>query len=166
MLLNPDRHWWLMPTSMLIAFLWQFWPLGQAARQIAPDAVVMVMLYWALRKPEHVSSGWAFVVGLLLDAVEGCPLGAHAIAMVLIIYVVQLMDERIRMFAVWQQSLVVSALYSVYLLVSDWALLLDPLNSNKPFMLLTAISTGLCWPVCYLLLRQLEQGSLRQSVRP
>lgn len=166
MLLNPDRYWWLMPTSMLLALFWQFWPLGQAVREVAPDAVVMVMLYWALRKPEHVSSGWAFLVGLLLDAVEGCPLGVHALAMVIIIYIVQLLNERIRMFAIWQQSLVVSALYMIYLLVSDWGLLLDPHNSTKPFMILTAVSTGLCWPACYLLLHQLEQGSLRRSVRP
>jgi rod shape-determining protein MreD len=166
MLLNPDRYWWLMPTSMMFAFFWQFWPLGAAARQIAPDAVVMVMLYWALSKPEYVSSGWALFVGLLLDGVEGCPLGMHALALVVVVYAVQLLHERIRMFAIWQQSLVVGLLYLAYLLICDWVLFFDPYSSNKPFMILTAISTGICWPACFLLLRQLEQGSFRSSVRP
>ena len=151
MLLNPDRYWWLMPTSMMFAFFWQFWPLGAAARQIAPDAVVMVMLYWALSKPEYVSSGWALFVGLLLDGVEGCPLGMHALALVVVVYAVQLLHE---------------LLYLAYLLICDWVLFFDPYSSNKPFMILTAISTGICWPACFLLLRQLEQGSFRSSVRP
>jgi rod shape-determining protein MreD len=166
MLLNPDRYWWLMPTSLTVAFFWQFWPIGQAARQLAPDAVVMVMLYWALRRPEQVSSGWAFIVGILLDGIAGNPLGMHALSMVIIVYIVQLLNERIRMFAIWQQSLVVGALYTLYLLVCDWTLLLSSYSSNQPFLILTAISTGLCWPACYLLLRQLEQGSFRSSVRP
>ncbi|HSC75762.1 MAG TPA: rod shape-determining protein MreD [Pseudomonadales bacterium] len=165
MLLNPDRYWWLMPTSLALAFFWQFWPLEQAVRQLAPDAVVMVMLYWALRRPEHLSSGWAFVVGLVIDGVAGTPLGMHALGMAVIIYIAQLLNERIRMFAIWQQSLVVGALYALYLLICDWALLLDPHSSNKHFLMLTAISTGLCWPACYLLLRQLEQGSFRRPVR-
>ena len=166
MLLNPDRYWWLMPTSLILAFFWQFWPLGQTIRQFAPDAIVMVMLYWALRKPQHVSSGWAFLIGLTIDSAQGSPLGAHALAMVTIIYAVQLMNERIRMFAIWQQSLVVGALYTLYLLICSTALLLDPHSSGKPVMMLTAVSTGICWPACYLLLRWLEQGTLRSPIRP
>ena len=121
----------------------------------------MVMLYWALSKPEYVSSGWALFVGLLLDGVEGCPLGMHALALVVVVYAVQLLHERIRMFAIWQQSLVVGLLYLAYLLICDWVLFFDPYSGNKPF-----ISTGICWPACFLLLRQLEQGSFRSSVRP
>jgi rod shape-determining protein MreD len=166
MLLNPDRYWWLMPSSLILAFFWQFWPLGQTIRQFAPDAIVMVMLYWALRRPQHVSSGWAFVIGLVIDIAEGCPLGVHALAMVVIVYSIQLMNERIRMFAIWQQSLVVSALYLIYLFICNTALLLDTHNNSKSVMILTAISTGFCWPACFLFLQWLEQGTLRGPIRP
>jgi rod shape-determining protein MreD len=165
MLLNPDRYWWLIPGSMVLAFFWAFWPLEHTIRQLAPDAVVMVMLYWALRKPQVVSSGWAFVIGLLLDSAQGSPLGTHALAMVVVVYIVQLLNERMRMFAIWQQSLVVGALYVLYLVICNWAQLLDPHSSSKPLMLFAAISTGICWPACYMLLRWLEQGSMRSSVR-
>ena len=165
MLLNPDRHWWLMPSSMALAFIWQFWPIGQTLRLYAPDAVVMVMLYWALRKPQHVSSGWALTVGLLIDSIGGSLLGMHALALVVIVYFIQQMEERLRMFAIWQQSLVIGVLYAGYLMICHWVLMLDPRQSDKPILLIQAVSTGLCWPVCYLLLRWLEQGSARRSVR-
>ena len=165
MLLNPDRYWWLMPVSLILAFFWQFWPLGTAVRLFAPDAIVMVTLYWALSKPQYVSSGWAFFIGLTRDSVEGCPLGMHALAMVVVVYIVQLSNERMRMFAIWQQSLVIGALYTLYLLICDWVLLLSPHHSGNIFMLMIVISTGLCWPACYLLLRWLEQGSFRSLVR-
>lgn len=165
MLLNPDRYWWLIPASFIAAFLWQFWPLGYSVRTVAPDAIVLATLYWTLRKPQLVNSGWAFVMGLLRDAVEGAPLGMHALALVVISYIVQLFYLRLRMFVLWQQALAIATLTALYLLIGNWVQLLAPSGGQHPLLLAPALATGLSWPLCYLLLRQLEEGSLRAPIR-
>lgn len=165
MLLNPERHWWLIPASLLAAFLWQFWPLEHSTRQWAPDAVLLIALYWCWRNPRFFSSGWAFVIGFLRDAIEGAPLGMHALGLVVLCYLVHLFYKQLRMLALWQQALVIMALCTLHLLIIHWARLLVPGSAATALLWYPAISTGLCWPVCCLLLRQLEEGTQRGPIR-
>lgn len=166
MLRRPERAWWLIPASLVVAFLWQFWPMPLPWRTVAPDALVIITLYWTLRRPLQVNSEWAFAIGLLRDGIEGTPLGMHALAMVVISYVVQILSQRMRLFALWQQALTVAGLYLLYTLIGNWAQLLNPVSKTQSLLLLPAIGTGLVWPVCYLLLRKLEEGSVIAPVRP
>jgi hypothetical protein len=69
------------------------------------------------------------------------------------------------MFAIWQQSMVVGALYLIYLFICNTALILDTHDNSKSVMMLTALSTGIGWPVCYMLLQWLEQGTQRGPIR-
>ncbi|HQQ73616.1 MAG TPA: rod shape-determining protein MreD [Pseudomonadales bacterium] len=165
MLLHPDRYWWLVPGSLIAAFFWQFWPLGTAIRQWTPDALVLITIYWTLRRPQQMHLGWVFLIGLLRDGIEGVPLGANTLALIVIAYAVQLLHQQIRLFAIWQQAFIVMALCAVYQLIGDWAQLLDPHHNNQSLLWLPAIITGLCWPACHLVLRQLEEGSLRRPIR-
>lgn len=166
MLRPPERSWWLIPGSLLVAFLWQFWPMEQAWRSFAPDLLVIVTLYWTLRRPLQVNSEWAFAIGLLRDGIEGTPLGMHALGMVVISYAIQLLSQRMRLFALWQQAATVAGIYLLYTLIGNWAQLLNPVSASKPLLLLPAIGTGLTWPVCFLGLRKLEEGSVVVPVRP
>lgn len=165
MLLNPDRYWWLVPTSFIFAFLWQFWPLPLTVRQLAPDAIVAVTLYWTMQRPPRMGSGWAFVMGLLRDGIAGAPLGTHALALVLVAYLVQLLDERLRTIAIWQQAIVVSLLCTFYQLIGNgvWLLMY---HIDTPLLLpASIIATGLCWPACFLVLNLLEHGYSRRPHR-
>ena len=165
MLLNPDRYWWLIPTSFVIAFLWQFWPLPLTVRQFTPDAIVLITLYWTMQRPPRMGSGWAFAIGFLHDGIVGSPLGTHALALVLIAFLTQLLDERLRTIAIWQQAVAVSLLCAFYQLVGNGVLLLM-YRIDSPLLFPGAIiATGLCWPVCFLVLNLLEHGYSRQPTR-
>jgi rod shape-determining protein MreD len=163
MLLNPDRYWWFIPVSLLLAFLWQAWPLSAEIRHYSPDIILLTTLYWTLRKPHSIGSGSAFLIGLFRDALEGNLLGQHALAMIAVSYCVQLFHLHLRMLAVWQQSLAVCLLASAYMLICYWVYLLThnllPHNTGVRIgFLLPALTTGLCWPFFYLLFRQIELG--------
>ena len=164
MLLNRSRYRWLIPLSLTIAFFWQFWPLPPLARQVAPDAIVAVLLYWATQRPEQVSGGWAFIVGLLRDSAEGAPLGTHALALVLVVYLVQLLSHFIRQLAIWQQSIAVMVLHIFYTLIGNWALLLAS-HPALPLFPIAAVATGICWPACYWILSLMENGYWRPPTR-
>ena len=86
-----------MPGSLIAAFFWQFWPLGIAIRQWTPDALVLVTIYWTLRRPQQMHLGWVFLIGLLRDGIEGTPLGANTLALIVIAYAVQLLHQHDRL---------------------------------------------------------------------
>ena len=155
-----------MPGSLLMAFLWHHAPWSLDVRRAMPDAILLVTLYWVLRKPHLLGCGWAFVLGLIRDSSEGAPLGEHALAMVVVCYLVQLGQPRLRLLALWQQALVVVLLCALYLLACNWVhLLYQPAIAGKPLALLPAVYGGLCWPVLCLLLRLLEKGGSPQRVQ-
>ena len=166
MLLNPDRYWWLIPTSFLLAFLWQFWPIPLIARAYLPDALVMVTIYWTLRRPRQISSGWAFIIGFCRDGIDGSPLGMHALALVVVSYAVQLLHQQLRLLVIWQQSLAIGALCLTYLLIGSWVQLLHSPPVNTPVLWIPAATACLAWPVCYLMLLRLEEGASRTPIRP
>ncbi len=163
--LNPDRYWWLVPLSLLAAFIWQGWTLPGQQRLWAPDAILLASIYWILRRPHRFGSGTAFLIGLFRDALEGSMLGQHALSLVVVSYFVLLFHQRLRMLAVWQQMLAVGALAVIYLMVGNWVQLLNHRDSPTLIFLLPALATALGWPVCYLLLRWLEHGRSTKPAR-
>lgn len=160
---GSNRHWWLIPASLLAGFLWQAWPHSYTVRILAPDAILLATLYWSLRRPQDMSPGVGFIIGLFRDAMYGSLLGQHALSMALVIYLAQLFTQRLRMFAIWQQSAAIGLLAAVYLLTGNWVHLLTHNTNNPASFLWPALTTGLCWPPCYLLLQQLERRSLPRS---
>lgn len=163
MQLSPDRYWWLIPTSFVFAFLWQFWPLSFTFRPYMPDAIVTVTLYWVMQRPPRMGGGWALVIGILRDNLTGTALGTHAFALIFVAFWVQLLSERLRSLAIWQQAMLVGLLCLIYQLVSNsiglWMSHLDAPLFALPSVLITA----LCWPVCFAILNLLEHGYLHRS---
>lgn len=159
---TTNRYWWLMPISLLTAFLWQHAPLPLAVRTVAPDAIVLVTVHWIWRKPHAISGLALLLIGLFRDGVEGSALGQHALALVLVGYFVQAFHQRLRMFAVWQQSLTISILTCFYLMTCNWLHLLHYASTISFGFFWQALATGLCWPVCHVLLNLLEQGFMHK----
>ncbi len=166
MLLHPDRYWWLVPASFVLAFLWQFWPLPPTARQIAPDAIIAVTLYWSMQRPPRMSSTWALVMGVLRDGIAGSPLGMQALALVCVAYITQRFGERLRSFALWQQTLAAGVLCALYQIISNSIWMLFNHNTNITLLSLApVIATSVCWPACFLSLKLLEHGYLHAPRR-
>jgi rod shape-determining protein MreD len=154
---SSKHHTWLIPASLLVGFLWQAWPHEFVFRALKPDAILLATLYWSLRRPHNMNPAVGFVIGLFRDAMEGGLLGQHALSMAITVYLIQSLNRRLKRFSILQQSAVISGLAAVYLLIGNWVHLLTHHADASTHFLLPAISTGLCWPFCFLLLRQLER---------
>ena len=70
--------------SLLLAMMLAIFPLPGWLNLLRPLWVVMVLMYLVLLMPQHMSVGWAWIIGLLLDVLTGTVLGEHAIALVII----------------------------------------------------------------------------------
>ena len=76
-LLLPVKPWFIA-LSLLIALLVDMLPLGPQPAK--PDFVAVVLVFWNVHQTRRVGIGWAFFLGLLIDAHHGALLGQHALA--------------------------------------------------------------------------------------
>ena len=107
---------WIL-LSFLLAMILSLVPLPSWVEWFRPEWLLMVIIYWGVATPHRVSIGIAWVLGLLLDAFNGTLLGEHALAMVVITYIVVSQHRRIRVFPLWQQGIVVLLLTAVFQLI-------------------------------------------------
>lgn len=99
-LLRPARPGFIRLTLVLAFFLnllpTYFWPWF-------PDWVALVIVFWSVRSPLVVGTGTAFVLGILMDVVDGSLMGQHALAYVLMSYASRVMAHRILWLPLKQQ---------------------------------------------------------------
>lgn len=150
---------WVIFLSFFIAYLLAIVPFPEWAMNYRPEWVPMVMIYWAMALPYRVGIGSAWVVGLVLDVLEGATLGVNALALVVITYVALSLHLRMRMFSTLQQSGLVLALVGLNLMLCNWLQIVtgQSVSSNLMF-LMGALTSAVIWPSLFQLLRQVRRS--------
>jgi rod shape-determining protein MreD len=143
---------WLFWGSVFAGYLLQLMPLPQALLPLKPWWLALVLVYWTLEAPEHVSLGRAFVLGLVGDLFVGDLLGEQALRLCIFCFILMRFRARLRFFPMWQQALAVLAL-----LVNDRIVLLAEratagLGGAPPSYWLAPLVGMLAWPWVFLLL--------------
>ncbi len=144
-------------TSMIVAFLLASIPLPDWANNWRPAWVAMVLFYWCLAMPERLGVINAWVIGLLLDVMQSTLLGQHALGLAFVAYIALLYHQRIRVFPMFQQALIVGSVIFLYL---AWMLLIFNLLGSRAYptsYLLGALTSSALWPWAFILLRDLRR---------
>lgn len=149
---------WVIFLSFFIAFLLAIVPFPEWAMNYRPEWVPMVLIYWVMALPYRVGIGSAWLVGLLLDILEGSILGLNALSLVVIAYVTLSLHLRLRMFSNLQQAGLVLALVGINLMLCHWLQILSSqtVASNLMF-LMAALTSAVIWPSLFQLLRQVRR---------
>lgn len=112
---------WFIALSVLTAVLLNSLPWGGIWLMLRPDFVALVLLYWCVHKPLRVGIGLAWAVGIFADVADGSLFGQHALAYTLLVFGGLLLQRRMQMFDVRQQTSQVFGLfmvaYAVYALI-------------------------------------------------
>jgi rod shape-determining protein MreD len=147
---------WLFAGSIACAFLLQLMPLPQALLPAKPYWLALVLIYWAIEAPERVGLGFALLLGLAGDVLDGRLLGEQALRLVVVTFIVLRFRARLRFFPMWQQALAV-----LVLLINDRVVGLmvrgfsgEPMPS--PDYWLAPLVGALVWPVLFLVLDDLR----------
>ena len=153
---KPHRIW-VIALSIVIAFMLTAMPLPLWALPWRPAWIAMVLVYWCMALPERVGviSSWA--IGLTLDVMHGSILGQHAFGLAFVAYVVLQYHQRLRVFRLVQQAIVVGTIVFVYLLSMLWVYKLLGSVSYSFSYLFGAISTAVLWPWVYIVLRDVRR---------
>lgn len=150
---------WVIVLSFLIAFLLAIVPFPVWAMNYRPEWIPMVLIYWAMALPYRVGIGWAFLIGLFLDILEGSILGLNAMALVIIAYITLSLHLRLRMFSSVQQAGLVLALVGLNLLVCHWLQITTGQTVAADMMfLMAALTSAVIWPTVFQLMRHTRRS--------
>jgi len=143
--------------SLSVALMLNMLPLPDWANHSRPDWVALVLIYWAMALPQVAGVLLAFIFGLLLDVSQSTLLGQHAVALVIIIFLVQRLYLRIRVYTLIQQALFVGILLIIKQLIVLWV---DGITDNAPdtnIYFLPSLVGAAFWPWIFILLRDIRR---------
>lgn len=109
-----DDSFHAVPLSMvvvtfIVAMLLDFMPFPFDVFFWLPELTALTLLYWTMQRPQAVSMGVAFVVGLLVDIGTATSLGLHALSYTLMVSLVLSHHRQIMLYGHVMQILVVLA---------------------------------------------------------
>lgn len=143
--------------SLLLALCLQVMPLPDAWLVWRPDWLGLVLIYWCVVAPQRVGVFHGFILGLLLDLIEGAPLGQNALVMALVAFLALLVYQRMRAYALVQQAVLVFVVLGIAQLLEQWLrTIFGPFAINLAF-LLPALIGAVLWPWFYTLLQMLRR---------
>lgn len=151
-----EHNGWLIWVSYLVGLLLSVAPMPGFMEVGRPLWLAMFITYWILALPQRVSMTLTWLLGLAMDVLYGVLLGQHALTLTLIAFLMLTLQQRVRMFPLWQQSLVLLVVFGLAQLVQLW---LNALAGNRPptlAFLLPALVSALLWPWVFTALRSLR----------
>ena len=140
------NHGWVIWLTFAIGLLLSVSPMPQFLEVFRPMWLAMLVSFWTLNLPNKVGMTTAFVLGLAEDVLYGTLLGQNALILTLITFLVLSLQQRLRMFPMWQQSLVILVIFGLAQLVQLW---LSALTGNRQptlALVLPALVSALLWP--------------------
>lgn len=152
-----SRNLWVIWVSFTLALLLSVAPMPAFMETGRPLWLALFMTAWTLALPHRVGMTTAWVLGLAADVLYGTLLGQNALILTFITFLVLSLHQRLRMFPMWQQSLVLLVVFGLAQLVQLW---LNALTGNRPptlLFILPALVSALLWPWVYGALRLIRQ---------
>jgi rod shape-determining protein MreD len=153
---------WILYASLGVALLLGLLPLPGTLQALRPFWIALVLAYWLIEAPDRVGLGFAFLLGLVGDVVDGGLLGEQALRLVILAFIVQRFRARLRFFPLSQQALTIGALLVNDRIVSA-GLHIALGEPTLPWAYWGAAVVGmLLWPAVFLILDALRFGAWRR----
>ena len=139
-----SQNGWIIWLTFFIALLLGIVPFPHF-ESLRPLFMALLLAFWALELPQRVGMVTAWCLGIAQDVLDGTFLGHNALILTLITFLVLSLQQRVRMFPMWQQSLVVLVIFGLAQLLQLW---LSALTGNRETLavLLPALISALLWP--------------------
>lgn len=140
-------------TTLLIALILALLPMPDWTVWLRPAWVLMVLMYWSMTIPYRVGVGVAFIMGIIVDLLNGSLLGEHALAFTVVIYFVSRMAIRLNMSPPIQQGISIF----IFILLYQFTIyciqgFIGELPGSHLYWLSSVTSTVL-WPWFFVLMR-------------
>lgn len=156
-------RYWVIPASLAVALMLTMLPLPDWGRPFRPDWVTLVAVYWVLALPRVFGVGMSWCSGLLVDVAQGALLGQHALGLAVVSFIALRFHQRIRVYPLAQQGLILLVLLSCKQTIVLWVSgIIGQAPDNLLLFYAPALVGMLLWPWVFLILRDLRR---RQKLR-
>ncbi|MHB0774389.1 rod shape-determining protein MreD [Halomonas sp. WWR20] len=143
--------------TLLLGLCLQVMPLPDAWLMWRPDWLGLMLAYWCVATPQRVGVFHGFILGILLDLIEGAPLGQNALTLSLLAYMCLLLYQRLRAYSIWQQAVMIFVLLGIVQLIEQWLrTIFGPVSIQLAF-LLPALIGAMLWPWLFTMLQALRR---------
>ncbi|TVP48836.1 MAG: rod shape-determining protein MreD [Halomonas sp.] len=143
--------------SLALALCLQVMPLAEGWQVYRPEWLGLMLIYWCMRTPDRVGVFHGFVLGILMDLIEGTALGQHALIYALLAFLCALVYPRFRAYSLVQQSALVLVLLGLVQLVAQWLrTIVGDFSIHLAFLIPSLISAVL-WPWLSTMFQALER---------
>ena len=159
--MNPTQGGWAIVLSIGFALVLsvihvsETWP--QWLGWLRPNWVALTVFYWVLAVPHRFGLVAAWLVGLLVDVLQGEPLGLNGIFLAVLTYITWSLYERLRMFAAFQQGIILFGL----LVCAELArmILMSALGTGQWHFgfVSVALISALSWPLVRNVLNSIQR---------
>lgn len=159
MTLHKNTNTWVIWVTLILGLILSVIPMPAFFEVGRPLWLALLLTYWTLYLPHRVGMTTAWVFGLGMDVLYGSLLGQNALVLALVSFLVQVLQQRLRVFPLWQQCLVLLVVLGLAQLLHLW---LYVLAGNRPpptlLYLLPVLVSALLWPWLFAILRGLRLG--------
>ena len=138
--------WLAVFLSFSAASVLELLVMPQVLLAYRPEWIVLTLIYWLLRHPEKIGLLTAFIAGILMDVLSSTYMGVNIISCCIISYLVLTMHQRLKMFPVLQQSLVIFFITGISLMIVLTIRSALGTADNNMSYLNAAFSSALVWP--------------------
>jgi rod shape-determining protein MreD len=143
---SPNARWPVWLVLIGCAALMSL-PLPDWLTPVRPAWATMGVIYWSLMWPRKIGIGTAWLIGLLLDVLQGDTLGQHALALTVVSFISLRFHLQIRIFPLWQLTVTVFALLTTEAFILFW---IDGMAGNPPVGLARwsqPLAGAVLWPL-------------------
>jgi rod shape-determining protein MreD len=148
-------YWLSVAAGLVFAIV----PLPGWLDAARPDLALLAIVYWILTSPRIAGLGYAWLAGLILDALRGLVLGQHALAFLIVAFLTHKLQLRIRMFPLLHQAGAVLLLLGLYHFIIFWTDGLTGHGYTGWNRWLPILSGALIWPLIVAAGDSLSRGS-------
>ena len=154
---NKPSGGWVIVASLLVAFVLTTIPLPDWIVNWRPVWVAMVLIYWCMALPQRVGIAISWCLGLLLDVQQGAVLGQNAIGLAIIAYITIKSYQRIRVFPLFQQAILVCFYILLFQFIALWIKGVMGLSPKDWTFWMPAITSAIFWPWIFIILRDIRR---------
>lgn len=147
----------LLLLSVSLAVLLQLIALPEWMRGSRPYWVPLVLSFWALTQPGGLLLVIATLAGVALDVAFGTALGQHALANVIVVYLIARLRPIFILLDTWQVMCGLIPLWALYAFLLFWLDGLTAHSADPTLRWLPMIATTLIWPIVFWLLNRSRQ---------
>ena len=157
MIVTKHSGGWVIILSLIIAFMLTAMPLPEWFINWRPAWIAMVLIYWCMALPERVGIGVAWVSGMLLDVQQGTVLGQHALALAVLAYIAVKSYQRIRVFPLTQQAVLIGLYILLFQFIILWVKGMMGVPPQHWSFWMPALTSMILWPWVFIILRDFRR---------